>query len=123
MSEIPNLIVNEEFNIASQKDPWFPKRKFSIYDDQQLCRSYLYVAFDADYSPEQKSSGSTFWSKIKEHYRENSIVGSVERHSRALPARWHIISKAVNKYAEIVKQVEKSNEDNPNIDKASDFFY
>jgi hypothetical protein len=85
-----------------------PSRKnFSEEEDEQLCHSYLFVALDAIHGTEQK--GETFWSRIKEHFDGCLGDNIVDRSARALPARWQIVNKAVNKYAGCLSQVERSN--------------
>ncbi|KAG1435784.1 hypothetical protein G6F56_013836 [Rhizopus delemar] len=83
------------------------RKNFSEEEDKQLCRSYLLISLDAVHGTEQK--GETFWSRIEENYKQAMGANYFERHVRALPARWQIINKAVNKFSGILSQVERSN--------------
>ncbi|OAD67269.1 hypothetical protein PHYBLDRAFT_63734 [Phycomyces blakesleeanus NRRL 1555(-)] len=79
MSDIPIPIStdgpiptqSEEFGSHNFEKKVPPKKKFTVQDDEQLCKSYLYIALDSVQGSEQKSD--TFWSRISDHYHGSAI--------------------------------------------------
>ncbi|KAL0090721.1 hypothetical protein F4703DRAFT_1925019 [Phycomyces blakesleeanus] len=93
---IVNIYVEE--HSSSETD-------FTVLDDEQLCRSYIHVAYDSENPCEQDSD--ELWQRIAKHYLESSAENAKKRTISALSYRWDCIGESVTKYHEILTRLRE----------------
>jgi len=89
-------------------------KNLSEAGEEQVTRSWLNVAQDADVGTGQKSDA--FWIRVQSHYAENVVGDSTDRPHRSLATKWSQISHDVSKFVSAYATVTDMNPSGANED-------
>ena len=84
-------------------------KNFLPEEEEQCCRSFMYVSTDARRGIGQKKS--TFWVAVAAHYARNKPAVGPERPARSLETKWGDLKASIAKFVgcyEQIKALDKS---------------
>ena len=98
-------------NEGGPAKPGVKGKNFNRAEEEQLCRSVLYVSQDRIVGNQQKAG--VFWERISEHYDEHRP--DVVRPQRSLETKWGLIKHDVSAFCGVYAQVLRLNKSGTSV--------
>ncbi|POM60204.1 hypothetical protein PHPALM_30969 [Phytophthora palmivora] len=89
-------------------------KNFTVEEENQLCRSYLYLSKNSVKGTSQSST--TFWKDLTDHFNAAGGEAAEEHPQRSFQCKWSIILHDVNKFCGAVAVIRDLNKSGINAD-------